>query len=103
MTVRALNVPSADEQQKLVYNRSVRANNSVELPLGKKLAVVVLQLAPSVERSDYAVLGAAIKGITGIQGVDLVVDGQTPASIPPNTTLRLVAEVQLRIDDDVEV
>ena len=99
MGVKELTVPSADEQQKLVYNRKVKASNMVELPLDKKLAVVVLQLHPSVERSDYGALGVAIGEIAGIQGVDLVVDGETPVSIPPNTTLQLVAEVQLRIED----
>lgn len=102
MSVKALTVPSADEQQKLVYNRKVRASNTVELPLGKKLAVVVLQLSPAVTRDDYPAIGAALAGVAGIQDVNLVVDGETPVSIPEGTVLSLVAEVQLRIDDAPE-
>lgn len=100
MSVKALTVPSADEQQKLVYNRKVRVSNQVELPLDKKLAVVVLQLAPAVERSDYPELKTAIEAIAGIQDVELLVDGKTPASIPENTILWLATDVQLRIDDN---
>lgn len=99
MTVQTLTVPSADEQQKLVYNRKVRKGNSVELPLDKKLACVILQLSPAVTQDDYPALATAIKAIAGIQEVDLLVDGQTPASIPTGTKLVLVADVQLRIDD----
>ena len=99
MTVKALTVPSADEQQQFIYNRKVKAGNSVELPLGEKLAVVVLQLAPVVERSDYPALATALKGIAGVQDVTLLVDGETPVSIPEGTVLTLAADVQLRIDD----
>lgn len=99
MAVKTLTVPSADEQQKLVYNRKVRQGNSVELPLDKKLACVVLRLSPVVTQADYPTLAAAITDIAGIQDVDLLVDGQTPASIPDGTKLVLVADVQLRIDD----
>lgn len=99
MTVQTLTVPSADEQQKLVYNRKVRKSNSVELPLDRKLACVILQLSPAVTQGDYSTLAAAIKEITGIQDVDLLVDGQTPDSIPEGTKMVLVADVQLRIDE----
>lgn len=99
MAVQTLTVPSADEQQKLVYNRKVRAGNSVELPLDQKLACVVLQLNGVVVPDDYPALAVAIKAISGIQDVALLVDGQTPVSIPENTKLMLCADVQLRIDD----
>ena len=99
MQIQTLKVPTADEQQKLVYNRKVRASNSVELPLGKKLACVVLQLHPDVTQADYSALAATIKVIGGIQDVNLLVDGLTPDSIPDGTKLMLVADVQLRIDD----
>lgn len=99
MAIQTLTVPTVNEQQKLVYNRKVRKGNSVELPLGEKLACVVLQLAPAVTQADYPALATAIKAITGIQDVNLLVDGQTPVSIPVDTKLMLVADIQLRIDD----
>ena len=101
MVVKTLTVPSADEQQKLVYNRKVRAGNSVELSTDQDFVVVLLCLAPGITEADYPVLGAAITAISGIQGVDLLVDGNhsAPADIPENTRLMLCADVQLRIDD----
>jgi hypothetical protein len=95
MAVRTLTEPDADEQQCLVYNRKMRVSNSAELPLDKKLACVILQLNGVVVPDDYPALGAAIKAIPGIQDVYLLIDGQTPASIPEDTVLTLVAEVQL--------
>ena len=99
MAVKSLPTFSADEQQKIIVNRKMRMGNSVELPLNKKLACVVLQLNDVVVPDDYPALATAIKAISGIQDVDLLVDGQTPASIPDGTKLMLCAEVQLRIDD----
>ncbi len=69
----------------------------------KKLACVLLQLADAVTPANYAAIGAAIDAIAGIDGVSLVVDGQTPAMIPANTQLRLCVDVQLRIDDIPQV
>ncbi|MHC4605101.1 MAG: hypothetical protein ACYS6W_17435 [Planctomycetota bacterium] len=99
MAIKTLTEPTADEQQCLVYNRKMRVSNSAELPLGKKLACVVLQLNGVVVPDDYPALATAIKAIPGIQDVFLLVDGQTPANIPDDTVLTLVAEVQLRIDN----
>ena len=99
MSVKTLAVPSVDEQQKLAYNRKVKAAGTVVLPLGQKLASVVLQLSPAVTKADYPALKAAIEAVAGIQEVALLVDGITPDSIPENTELVLVGEVHLRIED----
>lgn len=99
MTIQTLTVPSADEQQKLVYNRKVKASNSIELLLNKKLACVILQLNGVVVPDDYPALAAAIKAIPGIQDVNLLIDGPTPSSIPENTKLMLCIDTQLRIDN----
>lgn len=99
MSVQTLTVPSADEQQKLVYNRKVRASNSTELALDQKIACVLLRLAPNVTSDDYAAIGSAISAVTGVQSIELMVDGQAPSSIPENTVVTYVSEGQIRIDD----
>lgn len=109
MAVVTLNVPSADEQQKMVYNQQVRASNQVAAPLGKKLACVLLQLNDAVMPANYAAIGAAIDAIQGIDKVDLLIDtfglpdGKTPVVIPAGTQLRLCVDVQLRIDNIPQV
>lgn len=92
-------IPTADQAQQLAVNQSARRHSMVELPLGQKLAAVLLRLNPAVTPANYAAIGAAIDAITGIDGVSLLVDGQTPASIPEGTSLFLHMDVQLRIDD----
>ena len=99
MAVVTIPIPDADLEQRVAMNTRAKRHNTVVLPLGQKLAAVVLRLGVGVSQSDYPAMAAAIKGIAGIQDVDLLIDGITPASIPAGTELRLVADVQLRIED----
>ncbi len=99
MSVKTLTVPSADEQQRLVYNRKVRVGNTEVLQASQKFAVVLLRFEQSVEPGHYPAMGSSISEIQGIQGVTLLVDGAAGASCPANTEFKLVTDVQLRIDD----
>ena len=97
MAVQTLTMPSADEQHKLVRNRTRKSNNET-IGLSQKFAVVLLKLAPAVDQSDYPALKAAMENIAGIQNASLLVDGITDATCPPANELRLVSDVQVRID-----
>jgi len=97
---QTLTEPTADEKQKLVYNRKMRRGSTQAIDPSQKFAVCLLKLAPAVNQpGDYAALKGAIVAVPGIQDIDLLVDGVTPASIPENTQLRVVVEAQIRIDD----
>lgn len=98
MSVRTLTMPSADEQQKLVRNRT-RISNNEPIGLSQKFAVVLLKLAPAVTQADYPALKAAVEDIPGIQNVALLVDGLTDTTLPLNSEFKLVSDVQVRIDD----
>lgn len=71
--------PSADQQKVDAYNRKAFAHQTVDLETGAKYALVLLKLASAVTPSDYAALGSAISGITGIQNAQLVIDNQNNA------------------------
>ena len=92
-------IPTDDEAQQIAVNKSAKRHASVAVPVGTKMAVCLLKLNAAVTPENYAVLGAAITDITGITGVNLLIDGQTPATIPADTELRLVVDAQLRIND----
>ena len=102
MAVNTITEPSADEKQKLVYNRKMRRSNTVEIDPSQKLTVCLLKLAPAVTQSDYPTLKTAIEAVAGIQSISLLVDGQAPASIPADTDLRIVVDAQMRIDNTPE-
>ena len=91
-------IPTAEEAQVTAVNKSAKRHASQVVDTGQKLAMVLLKLHPDVTQADYSTLGAAINGITGITGLHLLIDGQTPASIPADTELRVVTDVHLRIE-----
>ena len=98
--VQTITEPTADEKQQLIYNRKMRAGATVTVDPSQKFAVVLIKLAPAVNQpGDYPALAAAINAIPGIQEIELLIDGVTPAAIPANTQLRIVSEAQIRIDD----
>jgi len=100
MAVVSITEPTADTQQVNMYNRAMRRSNVKVLSLDQKYAVCLISLAPAVNQpGDYAALRAAIEAITGIQEIELLIDGQTPSSIPVDKELRMVCEAHLRIDD----
>lgn len=98
MAVKKLTMPSADEQQRIICNRT-REGNRVEVPTSQKVAEVVLWLEPAITEADFSALGAAIKAIPGIQKVTLMVHGETADTIPENTKLTLCTEFMFRIDN----
>lgn len=102
MAVVTIPIATADQAQQIAMNQYARRHNAVVLPLGQKLAAVLLQLNPAVTPANYAALGAAINAIAGIDGISLLIDGQTPASIPAGTQLVLHVDAQLRIDPTPE-
>lgn len=91
-------IPTSDEAQRIAMNQVARRHKEMTLSTGQKLAVVILRLNPAVTPANYAALGSAIDAIAGIDGVSLLIDGQTPVSIPAGTELRLVADIYLRIE-----
>lgn len=99
MTVQAIQEPSADARQRLVYNRYMRKGNLATIATEQKFAVVLLKLGPAITRADYPRLRTELLAIDGIDAIELLIDGQAPASIPENTRLVAAVEAQLRIED----
>jgi len=94
-------VPTAEELQRLWQNKRARAANRKDIDADQKWAIVLLELHPAVEQpSDYAAIGAAIADVTGITGVDLLVDGRTVASVPAGEKLTAYVEVAIRQEED---
>ena len=94
--VNTIVIPSADDQLRMALNQRARAGNFVLVDAEQKVAVVALKLAPAVTQADYPALKTAIEAIAGIQSVELLVDGQAPATIPAGDELRLYVEAHLR-------
>ena len=101
MAIVTITEPSADEVQKLLYRTRMRRANHVTLATEQKFACVVLSLAPAVTQVDYPALKAAIEAIAGIQEVQLLLDGQMPASIPADTELRFQMQGDVTIEDTI--
>jgi len=100
MALHTITEPSAEEQQVRIYNTRMRRSNVKVLEPDRKYAVCLISLAPAVNQpGDYAALKAAVEDVMGIQAVELLIDGQCPASIPEGKELRMVVDAHLRIDD----
>ena len=91
-----ISLPTADEAMRIAVNRTAKKSKTMVVADDQKLALVVLELHSSVTPSDYASLGSQINAITGIQGVNLVIDGTTRASVAAGYEQVLVTEVHLR-------
>ncbi len=77
-------------------NKAMRASKAIELDADTKYAVVLLKLAPGVAQpDDYPALGAAIRAVQGIAGIELLVDGET-TDVAEDERLLLVTDVHLR-------
>lgn len=98
MSVQTLTMPDADDQQKLIRNRTKKGNHE-PISVSQKFAVVLLKLAPAVTQSDYPALKVAVEAVPGIQNVSLLVDGVTDATLAANREMILFADVQVRIND----
>lgn len=90
--------PTADQQLIELYNRGMVRAKSVVLATNQLYAVCLIQLNNAVQPSDYPAIGAAINAVTGVQGIQLLMDHKTRATIPADHELRLIVEANLRID-----
>ena len=91
-------IPSDDSAQQIAMNRRAKQHSSTVVPTSQKMAAVLLRLNPAVTPGDYGSLGTQIKAIPGIDNINLLIDGQTPASIPAGTEMRLHIDAHLRIN-----
>jgi len=100
MPTRTITEPTAVQQLLDTYNRKMKAANVKTLETSGKYAICLISLAGGVSQpGDYAALKSAVEGITGITEIELLIDGQCPASIPEGKQLRMICEAHLRIDD----
>lgn len=104
MALQTITEPTADEKQLQIYNTRMKRSNVKVLELDRKYAVCLISLHAAVNQpGDYTALKTAIEAVTGVQQVELLIDGQCPASIPTGKELRMICEAHLRIDDAPEV
>lgn len=101
MPTKTLTEPSADAQLERLYNTGMAAVEQVDLVTGTKYALCLLRLAGAVTPADYPAIKTAIEGATGVQEIILLIDHETRASVPIGKKLMLVAEMNLRVEDDV--
>ena len=65
----------------------------LDLETDTKYAICLLKLNSAVVPGDYPNLKSAIEGVTGVQEITLIIDHQTRATIPANTQLKAVGEL----------
>jgi len=100
MALRTLTEPSDDAKLLKLYNSGMAMSNPKVLDLDRKYAVCLISLAAGVTQpDDYAALRTAIEGVTGVTEIELLIDGQTRATLPAGKQLVAVCEVNLRIQD----
>ena len=99
MATETIQIPTAAEAMRDTINRKAKKHKTITLDPDQKYAAVILKLAAAVTQADYASLGSQITAITGIQSVQLLIDGKTPATIPDGEQYRLVTDVHLRQDE----
>ena len=98
-----ITIPDNDTLLVAYVNQKARAGGNTTLPAGQKFAVITLGLAPTITSANYAALASAITAIEGIQGVDLLIDGQAGNPLPDGYTAKLFVEGNLRyIESPVE-
>jgi len=84
----------------IAIGRKSKQHESIALTADQKYAVVIMPLAQAVTQADYPALKAAIQAVPGIQdGVRIIIDGRTPASLPDGKEFFLVTRCQLRVCD----
>ena len=98
MAVNRIPAPSAEERQIASVNKFCRKGNKVlDIGTSQNLACLLVTLDADVTPADYADMRNDILAVRGFSGVHLLVDGQTPATIPDGTQIDVVCEVRLRI------
>lgn len=95
---KTITEPTSDETLVETYNRRMRAFDRKILEQDQLYAVVLLKLNNVVVPEDYPALGAAINAIAGIQGVNLLIDHKTRATVPTDHETSLIVEAHIRID-----
>lgn len=95
---KTLTEPNAEEQVIKTYNREMRVADRIVLELNTKYAICLLKLHPAVTPANYPAIGQAINAVPGVQGITLIIDHQTRASLPEGHELSAVIETFLRID-----
>ena len=89
-------LPTAAEAMRGAVNRSAKSSKTVTVGDDQKLALVLLELHADVTSGDYASLGSQINAITGITGLNLVIDGVSRPSVEAGYEQVVVTEVHLR-------
>ncbi len=91
--------PTSEQQQQDLYNSGrMSRTGSQWIDVNKKFAICILSLADGVDQpGDYSALKTAIENVTGIQQIELLVDGQTPINIPSGTYLNLEIDGRLKL------
>ena len=87
---------SADEIQKLVYNRKMKIGNSITMEPNQKFAIILLEFDNL--NPNYQALASAVRSIDEVASANLLIDGVTPSSVPENTEIKVVTDLQIRID-----
>lgn len=90
--------PTADQQVIDLYNRGMTRATAVLLDVNQLYAVCLIKLNNAVKPTDYAAIGAAIRAVTGVMDIQLLMDHKTRAAIPADHQLRCIVEANLRID-----
>ncbi len=87
---------SADEIQKLVYNRKMKISNFAQMEPDTKFAIILLEF--DSKNPDYSAIATSVRSIDEVTSANLLIDGVTPVSIPVNTEIKVVTDLQVRID-----
>jgi len=97
----SLNEPTLDDLRRQYYSLEMRQRGTlVELEAERKWAICLLKLAPAVNQpGDYATLATAIKAVSGVQDIDLIIDGQATDDIPEGYKLVMASGVNQRFDE----
>ena len=96
-----LTEPTADQTVVNTYNRGMVAVDKKDLDTDQLYALCLLKLNNSVVPGDYPALKAAIEAITGVQEIQLVIDHHTRATVPADTKIVAIMEINLRIESTV--
>jgi len=96
---QTITIPNAADQLQVACNKLAKANGSVELDESQKYACILVRFAPAVTQADYPALKTAVEAVTGIQGINLLVDGRVPTDVGENQQAVLFVSAHMRIND----
>jgi hypothetical protein len=98
---KTLTEPTANQIVLDTYNRGMVAVDKLDLSVDQLYALCLIKLNNAVVPADYPALKAAIEAITGIQQISLVIDHHTRTTVPTDTKLVAVLEINLRLESTV--